>query len=116
MASFKSVLVVATLALLGVSVHGGAPPTPETVYNDAGYITVHNNTRHLFYWYFESRNDPANDPFVLWMSGACVCVVCTLFLLSSVSDVFLSKPFSSCIHVTYKCRGTWLLGSGRYVW
>jgi len=41
---------------------------PENVTQLNGYITV-NKTRHLFYWMFESRNDPANDPFVLWMTG-----------------------------------------------
>lgn len=46
-----------------------APPTPESAWNDAGYIDVHNDEHHLFYWVFESRNDPANDPVVLWMSG-----------------------------------------------
>lgn len=25
--------------------------------------------RHLFFWYFESQNDPANDPLMLWMNG-----------------------------------------------
>jgi cathepsin A (carboxypeptidase C) len=24
---------------------------------------------HLFFWYFESQNDPANDPLTLWMTG-----------------------------------------------
>ena len=27
----------------------------------------------MFYFFFESRNDPANDPVVLWMTGACPC-------------------------------------------
>ena len=38
---------------------------PETVENFAGYIAV-NNTRNLFYWFFESRGNPSTDPFILW--------------------------------------------------
>lgn len=25
--------------------------------------------KHLFFWYFESQNDPAADPLTLWMNG-----------------------------------------------
>lgn len=25
--------------------------------------------RHLFFWYFESQNDPVKDPLTLWMTG-----------------------------------------------
>lgn len=25
--------------------------------------------KHLFFWYFESQNDPKNDPLTLWMTG-----------------------------------------------
>jgi len=45
---------------------------PEKVSNWAGYITV-NTTRHLWYWFFESRSDPVNDPFLLWMTGGPGC-------------------------------------------
>jgi cathepsin A (carboxypeptidase C) len=38
----------------------------------AGYVKV-NNTRNLFYWFFESQSDPANDPFILWMTGGPGC-------------------------------------------
>jgi len=45
---------------------------PEKVLNWAGYITI-NSTRHLWYWFFESRNEPSTDPFVLWMTGGPGC-------------------------------------------
>eukprot|EP00462_Mataza_sp_D1_P000703 CAMPEP_0175093878 /NCGR_PEP_ID=MMETSP0086_2-20121207/3267_1 /TAXON_ID=136419 /ORGANISM="Unknown Unknown, Strain D1" /LENGTH=449 /DNA_ID=CAMNT_0016366909 /DNA_START=6 /DNA_END=1355 /DNA_ORIENTATION=- len=47
---------------------------PESVKNWAEYITVGaNKTRHLWYWFFESRSDPTNDPFVLWLTGGPGC-------------------------------------------
>ncbi|GAB9475599.1 hypothetical protein Gpo141_00012687 [Globisporangium polare] len=37
---------------------------------DAGYIKLPNKEDdHYFYWYFESRGDPATDPLVLWLTG-----------------------------------------------
>jgi cathepsin A (carboxypeptidase C) len=32
-----------------------------------GWLDV--GPKHLFFWYFESQNDPANDPLTLWMTG-----------------------------------------------
>lgn len=49
------------------------PPGPETVHNEAGYIDLLAPPRKFFYWFFESRNDPANDPFIVWMSGGPGC-------------------------------------------
>lgn len=39
----------------------------------AGYLDDNSQNKHLFYWFFESRNDPANDPVVLWLSGGPGC-------------------------------------------
>lgn len=33
-----------------------------------GTIDV-SDERRLFYWYFDSRSNPANDPIVIWLNG-----------------------------------------------
>eukprot|EP00633_Aureoumbra_lagunensis_P001394 CAMPEP_0197293230 /NCGR_PEP_ID=MMETSP0890-20130614/27412_1 /TAXON_ID=44058 ORGANISM="Aureoumbra lagunensis, Strain CCMP1510" /NCGR_SAMPLE_ID=MMETSP0890 /ASSEMBLY_ACC=CAM_ASM_000533 /LENGTH=310 /DNA_ID=CAMNT_0042767787 /DNA_START=117 /DNA_END=1046 /DNA_ORIENTATION=- len=45
---------------------------PETVKNFAGYIEIEKRGE-LFYWFFESRDDPSHDPLVLWFSGGPGC-------------------------------------------
>jgi len=49
-----------------------SPPGPDPSFS--GYIRV-NETRdaNLFYWYFPSQGDPANDPLVLWLTGGPGC-------------------------------------------
>lgn len=40
--------------------------TPGT----AGFVaTEDGNDSEMFFWLFESKNDPATDPVILWMSG-----------------------------------------------
>merc|ERR1712198_709951 len=38
----------------------------------SGYLQS-TGTRHLFYWFVESQNDPKNDPLVLWFNGGPGC-------------------------------------------
>ncbi|ODV63182.1 uncharacterized protein ASCRUDRAFT_6746, partial [Ascoidea rubescens DSM 1968] len=35
----------------------------------AGYLDIVSEDKHFFYWFFESRNDPENEPLILWLNG-----------------------------------------------
>jgi carboxypeptidase C (cathepsin A) len=47
------------------------------VQNWAGYVSVNGSQptlkRHLWYWFFESRNAPSTDPLVIWLTGGPGC-------------------------------------------
>ncbi|KAF2143268.1 uncharacterized protein K452DRAFT_247675 [Aplosporella prunicola CBS 121167] len=46
----------------------GVCETTPGVNSYSGYIDL-SPTSHTFFWFFESRRDPANDPVTLWLNG-----------------------------------------------
>jgi hypothetical protein len=41
-----------------------------SVQSKAGYFNIDSSTKkNYFYWFFESRQSPSNDPLVLWLTG-----------------------------------------------
>ncbi|GAA96604.1 uncharacterized protein L969DRAFT_88032 [Mixia osmundae IAM 14324] len=44
----------------------------DTVQQYSGYLDI-SDTKHLFFWFFESRSSPSTDPMVLWLNGGPGC-------------------------------------------
>ena len=45
----------------------------DDVQQYSGYYKLTTGDKNYFYWFFESRNAPATDPVVLWMTGGPGC-------------------------------------------
>lgn len=53
--------------------HSAGAFCDTSVQQYSGYMNLTTGDKHLFYWYFESRNKPQTDPVVLWLTGGPGC-------------------------------------------
>ena len=70
----RSIVFLALIAIsLGIRDHPKQEvisQPPQDVVQYYGYITANETYgANLFYWMFESQNDPRNDPFIVWLTG-----------------------------------------------
>ncbi|KDO32674.1 hypothetical protein SPRG_02374 [Saprolegnia parasitica CBS 223.65] len=63
--------VIAALALLTLTgSRSSSADFCDATFQESGYIQLpHKVDDHYFYWFFESRSNPATDPLVLWLTG-----------------------------------------------
>lgn len=66
----------------------------DSVKQATGYFDIADTDKHLFFWFFESRSDPANDPVILWLNGGPGC--------SSMTGLFFELGPSSINGTTLK--------------
>ncbi|KAF9237071.1 peptidase S10 serine carboxypeptidase [Melanogaster broomeanus] len=71
-----------------------------TVQQYSGYLDI-SDSKHLFFWFFESRSSPSEDPLVLWLNGGPGCSSATGLLfelgpcsLADEGNTTVPNPYS----------------------
>ncbi|ORY99016.1 Alpha/Beta hydrolase protein [Syncephalastrum racemosum] len=57
----------------GYAVRAKQPVSCEKGVQYSGYLDNYDTDDHYFFYFFESRNNPKEDPFVLWLNGGPGC-------------------------------------------
>lgn len=65
----------------------------------SGFLDI-SETKHLFFWFFESRSKPAEDPLVLWLNGGPGCSS-TTGLLFELGPCQIAKNKDGQVNVTH---------------
>ncbi|CAN6615870.1 carboxypeptidase Y [Trichomonascus vanleenenianus] len=64
----------------------------------SGYLDVEDGDKHLFYWFFESRGDPLNDPLLVWVNGGPGCSSMTGLLFENIGPGSISPELTVINH------------------
>lgn len=70
-----------------------------TVKSYSGYLDVGYGAKHLFFYFFESRNDPANDDVLMWINGGPGCSS-SLGLFMELGPCSVEDPLASGLNGT----------------
>ncbi|GHJ88906.1 hypothetical protein NliqN6_5308 [Naganishia liquefaciens] len=65
----------------------------------SGFLDI-SETKHLFFWFFESRSKPEEDPLVLWLNGGPGCSS-TTGLLFELGPCQIAKSKDGQVNVTH---------------
>lgn len=84
---FSLTAVVLLAAVVAAGAHAKVPSV-STKGQQYGYINVNETyDANVFYWLFESQNDPSTDPLVMWLTGGPGCS-------SELAIFFENGPFN----------------------